>query len=207
MLFTFHSRLMLTTLELRWFVRGTPANEVEHWFNEDCPGKVLGSPEERKDLYLYVPECDYLNIKLRQGRLEVKWRKAELGILRLGESWEGKAEQWLKWTCEEPNPKSITAANVAGEKAWVGVKKARSQRHYQSMTYELTQLSVRDDAWWSIALEMVIPEAHRSDSRNAAQVDPRFQDLASQVSQTYRGPKLECDRSFAYPTWLAGLNR
>jgi hypothetical protein len=198
---------MLTTLELRWFVRGTPTHEVEHWFNVDCPGKVLGSPEEREDLYLYVPECDYLNIKLRQGRLEVKWRKAELGILRLGDCWEGKAEKWLKWICDDSDQQSMMPAHVVGEKSWVRVKKMRSQRHYQGMTYELTQLSVKNDVWWSIALEMVVPERHRSDSRNAAQVDPRFQELVNQVSQTYRGPKLECDRSFAYPTWLAGLTR
>ena len=98
-------------------------------------------------------------------------------------------------------------ANVVGEKAWVGVKKMRSQRHYQGMTYELTQLSVRNDVWWSIALEMAIPEANRSDSRKAAQVVDRFEAIVNQVSQTYRGPKLECDRSFAYPTWLAPLTR
>ncbi|HEY9835234.1 MAG TPA: hypothetical protein V6D26_32085 [Stenomitos sp.] len=197
---------MLTTLELRWFVHGTPADEVEQWFQVGSPGECLGSPEEREDLYLYTPECDYLNIKLRQGSLEVKWRKAELGILRLGNDWEGKAEQWLKWTCEEPNPKSIMAANVAGEKAWVRVKKRRFQRHYQAMTYELTQLSVRDDVWWSIAVEMVIPEDHKSDRQMQGDVLPRFEAIASQVSQTYRGPKLECDRSFAYPTWLTRLN-
>lgn len=198
---------MLTTLELRWFVRGTPTNEVEHWFNVDCPGELLGSPEEREDLYLYVPECDYLNIKLRQGSLEVKWRKAELGILQCGECWEGKAEKWLKWICNDPDQQSMMPANVAKERAWVAVKKMRSQRHYQGMTYELTQLSVKNDNWWSIALEMVIPAANRSDSHNTAQAKHRFEAIVNQVSQTYREPKLECDRSFAYPTWLARLTR
>lgn len=198
---------MLTTLELRWFVRGIPVNKVKHWFNEDCPGELLGSPEEREDLYLYVPECDYLNIKLRQGRLEVKWRKAELGIVCLGDCWQGKAETWLKWICDDPDQQSMMPAHVTGEKAWVGVKKVRSQRHYQGMTYELTQLSVKNEVWWSIALEMVVPERHRSDSCKAAQVQPRFQEIVSQVSQTYRGPRLECDRSFAYPTWLARLTQ
>jgi hypothetical protein len=198
---------MLTTLELRWFVRGTPTNEVEHWFNVDCPGELLGSPEEREDLYLYTPECDYLNIKLRQGSLEVKWRKAELGILGFGDCGQGKAEKWLKWVCQDSDQQSMMPANVVGEKAWVGVKKMRSQRHYQGMTYELTQLSVTNDVWWSIALEMVIPERHTRDSRKAVQAVDRFEAIVSQVSQTYRGPTLECDRSFAYPTWLAGLTQ
>jgi hypothetical protein len=56
---------MLSTLELRWFSHGTLPTEVKHWFSTDCPGKLLGSPEEREDLYLYIPECDELNIKLR----------------------------------------------------------------------------------------------------------------------------------------------
>ncbi len=189
-------RLMLTTLELRWFVRGTPPKEVKHWFSVDCPGELLGSPEEREDLYLYTPECDYLNIKLRQGSLEVKWRKAELSMLQFGECWEGKVEKWLKWTCEDPDKQSMMPANVAGERAWVGVKKVRSQRQYQGITFELTQLNVRNDAWWSIAFEMATEEANECD---------RFEQIISQVSQTYRGPKLKRDNSFAYPTWLTRL--
>ncbi|MCA1995017.1 MAG: hypothetical protein LDL41_23650, partial [Coleofasciculus sp. S288] len=74
------SRFSLTTLELRWFYHGTPPVEVEYWFSTDCPGELLRPPEEREDLYLYTPQCDYLNIKLRQGSLEVKWRKAELAV-------------------------------------------------------------------------------------------------------------------------------
>ncbi len=138
---------MLTTLELRWFVHGTPPKAVEHWFNVDCPGELLGSPEEREDLYLYISECDYLNIKLRQGSLEVKWRKAELGILQGGECWEGKVEKWLKWICEDPDKQSMLPANGVGEKAWLGVKKRRAQRRYQGIAYELTQLKVRNDNW------------------------------------------------------------
>jgi hypothetical protein len=189
---------MLTTLELRWFSHGTPPLEVEHWFSVDCPGELLGSPEEREDLYLYTPECDYLNIKLRQGSLEVKWRKAELGILRCGDGLEGKVEKWLKWICEDSTKQSIIPANVAEEKAWVGVKKVRSQRHYQNIAFELTQLTVNNDTWWSIAFEMATQDANDRD---------RFESIVSQVSQTYHGPTLECDRSFAYPTWLARLTR
>ena len=185
---------MLTTLELRWFVCGTPPSEVEHWFRVDCPGELLGSPEEREDLYFYTPECDYLNIKLRQGSLEVKWRKAELGILRFGESGEGKVEKWLKWICEDSDKQSIIPTNVANEKAWIGVKKVRSQRRYQGITYELTQLNVRNDTWWSIAFEMAIEGANKCD---------KFESIVSQVSQTYRGPELQCNYSFAYPTWLS----
>ncbi|NEQ23301.1 MAG: hypothetical protein F6K28_29940, partial [Microcoleus sp. SIO2G3] len=102
---------MLTTLELRWFSQGTPPTEVEHWYSADSPGELLGSPEEREDLYLYTPECDYLNIKLRQGSLDVKWRKAQLGSREFGEdsgtNWHGNVEKWLKWVCEDSEQESI----------------------------------------------------------------------------------------------------
>lgn len=112
---------MLTTAELRWFNRGTLPSETSHWF--DCLGEALAPPEERVDLYLYLPGCDYLGIKLRQGRLEIKWRQAELEIVRFGDRVEGKAEKWGKWLCEDPTAQSFQTTDVVGEKAWVSVKK------------------------------------------------------------------------------------
>ncbi len=56
-------------------------------------GNYLAPVEERVDIYLYLPKCEYMGIKLRQGRLEVKWRKAELGIMHFGDTVEGKAEK------------------------------------------------------------------------------------------------------------------
>ncbi|MBD0345621.1 MAG: hypothetical protein ICV63_12515 [Coleofasciculus sp. Co-bin14] len=185
---------MLTTLELRWFAHGTPQSAVEHWFKSDCPGELQGLPEEREDLYLCTPECDYLNIKLRQGSLEVKWRKAELGVLQLGNSGEGNIEKWLKWICRDPEQESIMPAEVVGKEAWVSVKKQRSQRLYQGIAYELTQLNVRNDAWWSIAFEMVVQEPNSID---------RFKDIVKQVSKTYQGTELIALHSYAYPHWLS----
>ncbi|WP_235526439.1 hypothetical protein [Nostoc piscinale] len=81
---------MLTTIEVRWFYPGTIPTEIEEWFPQNC------SPEKREDWYLYAPKCDYWGIKLRQERLEVKWRKAELGVLNVGELIEGRVEKWGK---------------------------------------------------------------------------------------------------------------
>jgi hypothetical protein len=202
---------MLTTLELRWFAHGTLPTEVKHWFSADCPGDLLGSPEEREDLYLYIPDCDYLNIKLRQGNLEVKWRKAELGILQVGDDWEGKVEKWLKWSCEDPTQQSMMPAEVVSKGPWVSVMKERcqrryssrtpsgnaerpSQRQYQGISYELTQLKVKNDAWWSIAFEMAVEDDNPID---------RLEDIVQQVNKTYRGPELLAKNSYAYPNWLS----
>jgi len=61
-------KTMQLTAELRWFYRGTLPKVVQ-WFQQCQPAKHLAPPEER--LYLYSPECEYLGIKLRQGRLEM----------------------------------------------------------------------------------------------------------------------------------------
>lgn len=189
---------MLTTLELRWFSHGTSPPEVQQWFNNHCPGKPLGLPEEREDLYLYTPECDYLNIKLRQGSLEVKWRKAELGIVRFGDSCEGKVEKWLKWSCKDQSQQSIVPVDVVGKGPWIAVNKKRSQRLYKGVAYELTQLRVKDDDWWSIAFEMAGEKAKQIDS---------FKGIVSAVSQTYQGSQLLANHSYAYPSWLSRVAR
>lgn len=184
---------MLTTLELRWFARGQPPTEVERWFNADCPGELMEMPEEREDLYLYTPGCDYLNIKLRQGSLDVKWRKTQLGSRQFSNCWEGQVEQWLKWTCEDPGSQSMMPAEVMGKGPWISVQKVRVQRQYQAVSYELTQLSVMDDDWWSIGFEAAIEQDEQFE---------RFERVVAQVSQTYRGPELLTEHSYAYPAWL-----
>jgi hypothetical protein len=188
---------MLTTLELRWFSQGIPPTEVEHWFLADSPGELLGSPEEREDLYLYTPECDYLNIKLRQGSLEVKWRKAQLGSLEFGEAssttWQGNVEKWLKWICDDPEQESIMPVDVVGTKAWVAVKKRRSQRLYQGISYELTQLRVNNNDWWSVAFELA--------QRDIDQIE-HFENVVRLVSKTYPGSELIAENSYGYPKWL-----
>lgn len=185
---------MLTTLELRWFNRGTLPADVENWFQTDSPGKLLGSPERREDFYLYTPNCDYLNIKLRQGSLEVKWRKAQLGILRFSSGWQGNVEKWLKWSCQDPTEQSIMPVDVVGQQPWISVHKVRSQRLYQKITFELTQLTVKNDHWWSIAFEVITEEINQLDT---------FERLVSQVAKTYRSPELLVNQSYAYPHWLS----
>jgi hypothetical protein len=192
---------MTTTIELRWFCQGMIPAVVKHWFDNDCPGEWLGQPEEREDLYLHItPKCDYLNLKLRQGRLEVKWRKAELGIRRFGNAWEGHIEQWGKWMCEDPEQQSFLPHTIIEQEPWISVYKKRRQRLYQlpstsqSCSVELTQLKVAENLWWSLAFE-------------AAEIPPDLMDSLQNTihaaSQTYQGSELKAQNSYAYPHWLA----
>ena len=177
--------LNLTTLEVRWFSFGEAPLEVKKWY-ESSLGE-LSQPETREDRYL-KPNGDYFNLKLRQGNLELKWRQQELGCYTWGDRLEGKVERWQKWTC----PKIL--AKLLPQAGWITVQKRRSQRHHENVSYELTQLTVQESAWWSLAFE-----AQGSDFS-------RFTDVVSQVSQTYPGPNLLAEHSCAYPHWLASLS-
>jgi len=195
--------LTYPTLEVRWFELGIPPKEVKHWFDVDCPGKPLEFPEEREDLYLYAPECDTFSLKLRQDNLEVKWRQAELGILRFCEGkkvkdrdicyWKGKLEKWLKCTYEGSESLDIASTDVGQEKLWISVKKRRWQRLYQGISCELAQLKIDRRFWWSIAFEMGEEAFDRVD---------RFEDVVSWIGKNYQGPILSPSKSYAYPSWL-----
>ena len=208
---------MLTTYELRWFYPGTIPQDVELWFEQNCLLEPLQPPEEREDLYLYSPMCDFMGVKLRQGRLEVKWRKAELGVVRFGEFVEGKTEKWAKWVCCDPTEESFQPNLVLDNPSWVSVQKIRYSQLYQlfpelppqpvvsknegidnGCTVELTHLIIQENAWWSLAFEAF--------GEDACLVE-NLQRTASWVFQTYCGLKLLAVNSYAYPSWLGLVSR
>ncbi|MBE9208486.1 hypothetical protein IQ244_18495 [Nostoc sp. LEGE 06077] len=196
---------MLTTIELRWFYPGQIPTEIEQWFPQNC------SREKREDWYLYAPACDYLGIKLRQERLEVKWRKAELGVLCFGELIEGKAEKWSKWMCSDSTGESFQPSMVFGNSVWVNVQKVRRLQSYKifpnssvqavssnesidnGCSVEITQLLIQEQTWWSLALEAVGEYIHLQENLYL---------MASCVFNNYRGTKLIAANSYAYPHWL-----
>jgi len=201
---------MVTTVELRWFCRGTLPGAIENWFQQSCLEGDVEPPEERSDLYLAIPQCEYLGIKLRQGKLEIKWREAEIGVLQSGEL-AGQSEKWLKWSCQSVPDTTLPEADLATGR-WISVLKVRSQQRYQvfpdqSLTavplalslhqgcsVELTRLSVTGTAWWSLAFEAF---GEHVDLVNILQT------TAYHVLQTYSGLKLQVQDSYAYPKWLS----
>lgn len=186
-------KLMLTSSELRWFKCGKLPDPISKWFQQDDLEGQLQPPEEREDVYLYSPGIEYLGLKLRQGRLEIKWRKAELGVRGFGDRVEGKVEKWGKWLCEDSTGESFQLTDVVGKKSWVSVKKARSQRLYENCTLELTQLNVRGNDWWSLAFEATSDDDSLMDKLEA---------VANLVFKTYNGSELQAQDSYAYPSWL-----
>ncbi|PPS46027.1 hypothetical protein [Chroococcidiopsis sp. TS-821] len=199
---------MLTTAELRWFYPGKLPQHVSQWFEQEQLG-YLPPAEKREDIYLYVPESDFVGIKLRQGRLEIKWRKAQLGDLQFGKI-TGNAEKWAKWLCEDASHESFQPQAVVGKKAWVKIKKVRTQHKYQlspereviaigidevsdrTCNVELTELEVDRDLWWSLAFEASTTDESLLET---------LKYVAEWIFKSYPG-ELHRKNSYAYPTWL-----
>ena len=203
---------MESTLEVRWFFKGIPPAVVQHWFRLECPGKLLGTTEIRKDCYASIDRehldllpkflsnvlsREEVNLKLRQGNVELKLRQQEFGIHRFSSSksrtHEGKVEQWCKLSEDEllnfPLP-----ANLLHETDWIDVDKEREQKIAQGVKSELTWLKTINERWWTIAFEM-------SQNKDEPQ-DSCFQNVVEKACQTYSGPELLADNSFGYSYWL-----
>ncbi|NMG11634.1 hypothetical protein [Brasilonema sp. UFV-L1] len=207
---------MLTTYELRWFNPGTVPQDIKFWFEQNCLISPRQPPEEREDLYLYSPGCDFLGVKLRHGRLEVKWRKAELGIMYFGDFVQGRAEKWGKWLCCDDTQESFHPNLVLGNSSWISVQKVRYSQRYQVLrefspqpvstkahidngcTVELTHLMIQENFWWSLAFEAFGEDAYLMDN---------LQTTASWVFKSYRELKLPASHSYAFPSWLALVYR
>ncbi|XZN91418.1 MAG: hypothetical protein ACM65M_00610 [Microcoleus sp.] len=203
---------MRTSLEMRWFCNGMLPKAIGQWFGSESLGGYLSPPEEREDLYLLIPGCDYLGVKLRQKNLQVKWRQAESGAMLFGNRWEGKAEKWLKWICADtmgPLPADLIATGK-----WVKVKKKRAQRLYQvsapgvlmsvpveapipqGCIVEITQLNINGSPSWTLGFEAFGSESFLTES---------LQTVATWTNKSYQAQKLKVEDSSGYPIWLRSL--
>ena len=185
----------LLTLEVRWFEPGKIPDNVEQWFTTACPGELSGAAEEREDQYFYTPGCEALNLKLRRGKLELKWRQTEMGIYSFDvKNWRGRVERWLKWSYQESIPDRLIQALGTGDQPVVTIGKKRWQRHHLGVECELTQLRFdRSKFWWSLGFEM---EETQTRGKN------HFQQVVSQVIKTYPETAFNTAHSHAYPSWL-----
>ena len=204
---------MQTTLEVRWFLKEIPPAVVQHWFQFECPGDLLTpEAETREDLYAYGNLDNYpnklkeftlnladdqINLKLREGNLELKLKQQQFGIQTFTNEndrsvWEGRVEQWCKF-----NPPLLKDAALNFDRTninWISVYKKRLQKSDRGITSELTQLEIKGSAWWSIAFEM-------TQETNNARTN-FFRKVIEQAAKTYSGPKLLAEDSCSYIHWL-----
>ena len=207
---------MLVTTELRWFASGPLPDVLSTWF-EQCELKFSEqsqpSSETRTDRYLCLP-CEFLNVKFRQGKLEVKWRQAIVETLTLPHGSQGQLERWVKWNAQAVAEEDWLSQVIAESQDWVEVHKARSQRFFSidpasaqttipaqsphnGCSAELTELEVQQQSWWSLAFEAVgqIPQQPQT-------LKSIVHDFLEHMPQELRLEKLRLSQSCAYPHWL-----
>lgn len=199
--------LMTCTLEARWF--GTPPlpPAFQKWFS------TLGTVETETQTDLYLPAEDpALNLKLRDGQLQIKRRLA--GPLRtsFGDQAAGHCEQWVKWSFalqEETSP----LWDEDPTDLWVAVQKTRDQISIPpdeqsalstnlpttppaTLEAELTTIETAHESAWTFCLETQGPLSSLADTLMIA--GPLLVDDTLTIT-------LSDDQSFGYVRWLQEL--
>jgi len=202
---------MYSTVEVRWFLPGLIPPEVSDWFHRNQPKSFAES--ERVDYYLRITDTDSMGIKLRQGRIEVKQRYRELGLLQLHLQARGLVEQWRKWSFSLVGAGYDLSQQPEPAGAWLAVKKERLLRTYRlsanwqvvpaaldasgpGCDMELAQVTIQDQPWWSLCFEAFGEEV---------KLEQNLLLVASHVLESSRPPLLAAECSFGYPHWLRSL--
>ncbi len=206
---------MFPSMEVRWFYQGTVPAEVAQWFHSGT-SQVEEQPP-RVDYYLCLQEMDGLGIKLREGRLEVKRRQRQHGILRFCAQAAGLMEHWRKWGFELPKAAGKLSDSLRLSSFWLSVRKERQLRKYRvaeddrlapvpaeeyperGCSVELSILRVKEQDWWSLCFEAFGDESSLRETLLL---------VVEQVLACERVPfPLDARASYGYPRWLASLSR
>ena len=200
---------METTLEIRWFIEGIPSVKVQNWFENKCRGKSLGRAEIREDCYfcgdreslkqfITIPptySLQEINLKLREGNLELKLRQQQLETEKFG-NWQGKIEQWSKLS--KPELEQLLIAPPV-KKDWIQVIKERKQKIQHNVKSELTRLSIDRNSWYSIAFEM--PQD------NSDEQLPHFKQIVNDCAlSAFKTLQLFPQNSYSYSQWIEKLS-
>jgi hypothetical protein len=218
--------------ELRWFLpEQSPWDRVLHWFtlqgrlpiNEEgqydprtATGPFVKLERERIDEYLFLPQCDTVGVKQRQGKLEVKALIAGPRAFSLGEV-DGRQNQWVKWSFA---PSDAIAIQLEIELDQSGPwRKVVKKRYLQKYSFDLGLVAVspdqRPDTGCNIELTVIDVKATTGTwltfGFEAFGPSGRVMVLLDEAVQHYftvHGPapiRLEGRDSLSYPAWLALL--
>lgn len=111
----------LKTREVRWFLP-KPWPDLVQWFEGLSVDAY--SREVREDRYLLLPRQVALGVKVREGRLELKYRIGTPGRVWVAPGVPGRLEEWEKFSLqtEADGPCTIEGGVAAG---WLPVLKRR----------------------------------------------------------------------------------
>lgn len=200
-------------LEIRWFFEGSMPSEVVSWFHEEALGDFRPSTKQRTDVYLITAD-ENVGIKLRKGKLEIKWRQKHEPFGAAEERVKGQVEYWHKWVWRDPEGEStkeiLDALEQDSDIPWIEIAKERQQRKYElakdefvavpledrparGCAVEITKLSLQGKTWWTLALDIF-----GEDKEVVQTLRQRIETLVAD----YPGPELHVENSSGYPAWL-----
>jgi hypothetical protein len=202
---------LLTSLELRWFFDEPLSSSVDEWFRNSFPDSEISNSDKRTDTYLFQPAVNDFGIKLREGKLEIKWRQfAEPYQAAYGVT--GQIERWHKWDWSDPvgaTHKDVGAFSVPGG-PWITVGKERRQRKYRwekkfvpaypkevldnGVAIEITALKFQARKYSTVLIESFAAELNTQRQLLAAGIEYLWRTYPQPV------PSQEC--SYGYPQWL-----
>lgn len=200
---------MLDSTELRWFFQGHIPEEIKNTFFSNTSRHY----ESRSDYYFVIRNCDYLGIKIRNRRLEIKWKRSSNPFYLSEHSVEGNIEFWTRWEWNDTSAyydtmNFLTMANVV---PCIRVEKKRFQKKFViqgnkflelppenpwfDVAMEITELKINGDPWWSIGFDLI-----QSDDK----IPILYKMVEEQGLYKYE-IKLIKNNSFGYPSWLSGI--
>ena len=201
----------MPTAEVRWFFEGPVPDEIEEWFGHY---RLALTADPREDLYLLFPASLGLNIKLREGRLEIKSLVKALGARNFTTDAAGHVQMWEKRFGEDVALTEFERLLTSTPDLWIAVGKERTLRTFsldgnstkevdagkvflpEGCNVELTKITVNGSAYWSFALE-----AYGDPSR----IEDSLHRVADRVLSDKRRPHgiFSAANSHSYPEWLA----
>lgn len=199
---------MYPTAEVRWFYAGRVPPEVRAWFRQ-AVRQPMG-PLHRVDYYLRLADGDSLGIKLREGRVEIKKRLGQRGVVHFHRRVAGVVERWRKWSFVLAEAGQEVASLIHPASSWIGVQKERALCRYRlegsqqgvvvpagepaslGCGLELTTLRLWGEEWWTVGFEAFGGEASLEEALL----------LAADLALGEEPPVLEARDSYGYPRWL-----
>jgi len=194
---------MLPSIEVRWFVEGALPEAITGWY-EDAVG--LLDWDERTDRYIRPVAPDGMNVKWREGHIEIKRRSDVIGPSTWGRV-SGSVERWRKWSFPIAEEMPLAATG----KEWIPVIKHRSVRSFtikneklvltkpgehlaHGCSVELAEVTVHHEPWWTLCLEAFGPDA---------EARTLIQQVGDRIFEDDNSPDLTEQSSMSYVRWLA----
>ena len=160
---------MFKSKEIRWF-SPTEDKRITAWFKAGKPG--FEATHARTDHYLPLPGKNDMGFKLREGKIEAKFRTGTPKIGKLTNGAEGYLEDWVKWSFNVSKDDPLANDILKKERySWIGVYKERmglkltkdekdQTRFFDIMDpidfgcqVEYTRITVQEQQWFTFGLE------------------------------------------------------